>query len=205
MSEHWCSLWPNCSFLCSWKVQFLKAAQVSLSLWSLVFWTSSPKTSLVVQSVRRLHAMQETWILSLNQEDPLETEMAISSSFLAWEIPRTEARLQYMGTIGHDLVTKPPSPPQVSLSVRSLPFEHAHLNSCPKSHAHLHIRSCLPRWVPAVLPSQSLPFVCVRSFLPQTIKFRVFVLYICGLGSSSEPVPKWDCRHVEYFNPLCKI
>ena len=89
--------------------------------------------------------MQETWILSLSQEDPLEKEMAICSSFLAWEIPRTEARLQYMGTIGYDLVTKPPSPPQVSLSVRSLPFEHAHLNSCPKSHAYLHIWSCLPR------------------------------------------------------------
>ena len=38
-------------------------------------------------------AMQETremWVRSLGQEDPLEKEMAIYSSILAWEIPWTE-------------------------------------------------------------------------------------------------------------------
>ena len=34
--------------------------------------------------------MQETWVPSLGQEDPLEEEMATYSSVLAWEIPRTE-------------------------------------------------------------------------------------------------------------------
>ena len=34
--------------------------------------------------------MQETWVLSLGQEDPLEKEMATHSSILAWEIPWTE-------------------------------------------------------------------------------------------------------------------
>ena len=34
--------------------------------------------------------MQETLVQSLSWEDPLEQEMAIHSSFLAWEIPRTE-------------------------------------------------------------------------------------------------------------------
>ena len=34
-------------------------------------------------------AMQETWVQSLGQEDPLEKEIAHSSIF-AWEIPRTE-------------------------------------------------------------------------------------------------------------------
>ena len=34
--------------------------------------------------------MQEMWIWSLGQEDPLEREMAAHSSALAWEIPRTE-------------------------------------------------------------------------------------------------------------------
>ena len=33
---------------------------------------------------------QETRVLSLGQEDPLENEMATHSSILAWEIPRTE-------------------------------------------------------------------------------------------------------------------
>ena len=34
--------------------------------------------------------MQETWILSLGWEDPLEEGMATYSCILAWEIPRTE-------------------------------------------------------------------------------------------------------------------
>ena len=34
--------------------------------------------------------MQETWLWSLDQEDPLEKEMATHSSILAWEIPWTE-------------------------------------------------------------------------------------------------------------------
>ena len=34
--------------------------------------------------------MQEMWILTLGQEDPLEKEMATHFSFLAWEIPWTE-------------------------------------------------------------------------------------------------------------------
>ena len=34
--------------------------------------------------------MQETWVRSLGQKDPLEKEMAAYSSILAWEIPKTE-------------------------------------------------------------------------------------------------------------------
>ena len=34
--------------------------------------------------------MQEMWIRSLGQEDPLEEEMTTHSSILAWEIPWTE-------------------------------------------------------------------------------------------------------------------
>ena len=40
--------------------------------------------------VKESAAMQETWIWSLGQEDPLEKEMATHSSILAWEIPWTE-------------------------------------------------------------------------------------------------------------------
>ena len=38
-------------------------------------------------------AMQETQIRSLSQEDPLEKEMSIHSSILAWKIPWTQASL----------------------------------------------------------------------------------------------------------------
>ena len=42
------------------------------------------------QMVKNLPAMQETPVLSLDQEDPLEREVATHSSILAWEIPLTE-------------------------------------------------------------------------------------------------------------------
>ena len=40
--------------------------------------------------VKNLPAVQETRARSLGWEDPLEKEMAIQSSILAWEIPWTE-------------------------------------------------------------------------------------------------------------------
>ena len=37
-----------------------------------------------------LPAMQDTWVQSLGQLDPMEKEMATHSSILAWRIPWTE-------------------------------------------------------------------------------------------------------------------
>ena len=37
--------------------------------------------------VKNLRAMQETWVLSLDWEDPLEEGMTTHSSILAWRIP----------------------------------------------------------------------------------------------------------------------
>ena len=37
--------------------------------------------------VKHLPVMQETWVQSLGQEDPLERGMATHSSILAWKIP----------------------------------------------------------------------------------------------------------------------
>ena len=53
----------------------------------------------MVQTVKRLSTMRETWVRSLGWEDPLEKEMAIHSSTIAWKIPWTEepGRLQSMG------------------------------------------------------------------------------------------------------------
>ena len=61
--------------------------------------TFVPSSSLVAQRVKRLPEMQETWVQSLGQEDPLEKGMATHSRILAWEIPWTEepSRLQFMG------------------------------------------------------------------------------------------------------------
>ena len=62
--------------------------------------------SLVAQTVKNLPAMQETWVWSLGQKDPLEKGRAIHSSILAWRIPwtREPGWLQSMGlqTIWHN-------------------------------------------------------------------------------------------------------
>ena len=47
------------------------------------YWGASPEA----QMVKNLLAMQETWVRSRGQEDPLEKGMAIHSSILAWRIP----------------------------------------------------------------------------------------------------------------------
>ena len=49
---------------------------------------------------KNLPAMQETWVLSMGQEDPLENRMTTYSSILAWGTPWTEepGGLQSMGS-----------------------------------------------------------------------------------------------------------
>ena len=66
--------------------------------------------SLVAQIVKNIPAMQETWVLSLGGEDPLEEGMAMHSSILARRILWTEepGELQSMGSQSDTTgVTKP--------------------------------------------------------------------------------------------------
>ena len=83
-------------------LQWLSTSPVSLSL-------ARYRASLVAQMVKHLPTLHETWVQSLGGEDPLEKEMAIHSSALAWKSPWTEepGRLQPMGLqrVGHDWVT----------------------------------------------------------------------------------------------------
>ena len=84
--------WVSCILLIK-KVVFNLAMQPNLA-------------SLVAQMVKRLPAVRETRVRSLDWEDPLEKEMATHSSTLAWRIPWTEepGGLQSMGLqrVGHD-------------------------------------------------------------------------------------------------------
>ena len=68
--------------------------------------SSTTWDSLLAQRVKNLPAIQGIQIRSLDQEDPLEKEMAAHSSLLAWDIPWTKepGGLQYMGSqrVGHD-------------------------------------------------------------------------------------------------------
>ena len=54
----------------------------------------------MAQVIKHLSAMQKTQVPSLGREDPLEKEMAIHSSTIAWKIPWTEepGSLQSMGS-----------------------------------------------------------------------------------------------------------
>ena len=60
----------------------------------------------MAQMVNKLCAVQETWVLSLDQKDPLEEEVSTYSSILAWRIPWREEPgwLQSKGSkrVGHD-------------------------------------------------------------------------------------------------------
>ena len=60
----------------------------------------------MAQMIKNLPAMQGTWVQSLGREDPLEKEMAIHSSILAWRILWTEepGRLKSRGLerVRHD-------------------------------------------------------------------------------------------------------
>ena len=55
---------------------------------------------------KSLPAMQDTWVRSLGQEDPLEKGLTVHSSILAWGIPRIEEPdwLQFVGSqrVRHD-------------------------------------------------------------------------------------------------------
>ena len=60
----------------------------------------------VESNLPAVQEMRETWVQSLDREDPLEQEMATCSSILAWKIPWTEEPrgLPPMGPqrVGHD-------------------------------------------------------------------------------------------------------
>ena len=58
------------------------------------------RASLKAQVVKNLPGMQETWVQSLGQEDPLEKGMATHSCILAWKVPWKEepGGLQSMGS-----------------------------------------------------------------------------------------------------------
>ena len=76
----------------------------------------------MVQRLKRLPAMWETWVQSLGREDPLEKEMATQSSILAWRIPWTEelGGLQSMG--------------------------HKESGTIEQLHFHVYLRSMLPHF-----------------------------------------------------------
>ena len=72
------------------------------------------QVALLAQSVKNLPTIQETWVLFLNWEDPLEKEMATHSSYSCLENPMDrgawQAAVHGVTGVRHVLVTKPPPP-----------------------------------------------------------------------------------------------
>ena len=56
----------------------------------LVLRATSLFVSLVAQTIKNLPATWETWVRSVDGEDPLEEGLASHSNVLAWRIPWTE-------------------------------------------------------------------------------------------------------------------
>ena len=75
MLQFWC--WS-----CFLSLPDLAAILISISVLLLI-----PANNIVAQTVKNVPAIQETWVQSLGQEDPLEKGMATHSSILAWRSP----------------------------------------------------------------------------------------------------------------------
>ena len=129
--------------------------------------TICKKTSLVAQAVKRLSTMRETWVRSLGWEDPLEKEMAIHSSTIAWKIPWTEepGRLQSLGLqrAGHDLAT-------------SLSLSYVKINMCWQYQAQriYYIRT----WY-TVINKYELLQISLGSNLIWNCKYMVILIKYC--------------------------
>ena len=107
------SSWSTYCWSLGWRILSITLVTCEIECNCVLVWTffgiAFLWVSLMAQMVKLLPAMQETWVPSLGQEDPLEKEMATYSSTLAWKIPWTEkpGRLQSMESqrVGHDWMT----------------------------------------------------------------------------------------------------
>ena len=108
----------------------------------------SSAVSLVARTAKNLPVMQETWVRSLSQEDPLKKGMATHSGILAWEIPWTEepGGLQSTGSQESQLSMHTHSAARKGLQFSS--EYHRWLSS-------LQLGSSLPVWGPGLSPATS--------------------------------------------------
>ena len=115
--------WSEVDLQCC--VSFRCAAQWCRAEKHRLLWWPSGKESPAVQEI------QETWVQSLGQEDPLEESMAIHFDILAWRIPRAEesGRLQSIGS------------QRVGDNWSDLASTHTHTHTYINTHTHTYIYS----------------------------------------------------------------
>ena len=101
--------WVSCRQLIYGSCFCFYSASLFLLIGAFDPFTFKVITDIYVPMVKHLSTMRETQVPSLGWEDPLEKEMAIHSSTIAWKIPWTKdpGRLQSMGSqrVRHDWAT----------------------------------------------------------------------------------------------------
>ena len=130
---------------------------------------------------------QETWVLSLGQEDPLEKKMATHSSTLAWETPWTEepGRLQSMGFAKSQTWLKWLQFSSIqSLMSNSLKtpwtLQYARL-PCPSQASGACSNSCpSSQWCHPTISSSVVPFSSCPQSLPASGSFQMSHFFTSG-------------------------
>ena len=148
--------------------------------------------SLLAQTVKNLLTMQETWVWSLSQEDPLEKGMATHSSILVWRIPWTEEHrgLQSMGLqrVGHDWATSTFTFHRGTTSLAFVIHLQPILNPCKTILNHNSWEGLVhshPHWVFCIIFPLSL--LILKLFL-------VINYLFCSLGTPCPPPPPLPCQ-----------
>ena len=101
----------------AWPLTFIKESFNTYDLKNLNPFLKHNGASLVVQTVKNLLAIPETWVPFLGWEDSLEKGMATHSSILAWEIPWTKepCGLHSIPAVGSSLSVATPAPSDTDL------------------------------------------------------------------------------------------
>ena len=139
--------------------------------------------------------MQEAWVQSLGQEDPLEKEMATHSSTLAWEVPKTEepGGLQSTGSQWSDTTYRLNSNIHLPLCTVWVPLKYF-------SH-EIKRRLLLGRKVMtnlgSILKSRDIT-------LPTKVHLvKAMVFPVVTYGCESWTVKKAECREIDAFKLRC--
>ena len=122
---------------------------------------------LVSQMVKSLPAMRETQVQSLGWEDPLEKEIAIHSSILAWKIPWMEepGRLQSIGLEELDTTS------QLNNNHHPKIYHLSHFNSVDLSTSHCCANSLQGPFLSAKRNSTGIRQLCLSANPSPTFYF----------------------------------
>ena len=149
--------------------------------------------------------MQETWVQSLGQVDPLEKEMATHSSILAWEIPWAEEpgglRSRESQRVGNNWATKPPPALVRYLDGRFQLFQRQNFwqsTSWEFPRSDSVAQSCLTLCNPMNCSTPGLPVYHQLLEFTQTHIHRVSYLLVWSLE-------KRFWRKISYFPPTLGI